>query len=104
MKNTSNFFTDGIISSCYEIDVRTYADYNDAHCRGINGQRIYIVDTRTTDADTFKTLVTGQTVLYPLATPTTIQLTPEQLQMLKGYNRVTIDNGSIELGYIAKLT
>jgi hypothetical protein len=43
-------------------------------------------------------------VVYPLATPTTIQLTPTQLQMLKGYNRVTIDNGSIEVGYIAKLT
>jgi hypothetical protein len=43
-------------------------------------------------------------VCYKLATPQTIQLTPTQLQMLKGYNRVTIDNGSIELGYIAKLT
>jgi len=43
-------------------------------------------------------------VEYKLATPTTIQLTPEQLEMLKGYNRVTIEDGSIELGYIAKLT
>jgi hypothetical protein len=43
-------------------------------------------------------------ICYALATPFTIQLTPEQVQMLKGYNRVTIDNGSIELGYIAKLT
>jgi hypothetical protein len=41
---------------------------------------------------------------YPLATPIELTLTPTQLQMLKGYNRVTIDNGSIELGYIAKLT
>ena len=39
-----------------------------------------------------------------LATPTTIQLTPTQLELLKGYNRVTIDSGSIELGYIAKHT
>ena len=35
---------------------------------------------------------------------TTIQLTPTQLQMLKGYNRVTIEDGSIELGYIAKIS
>ena len=42
-------------------------------------------------------------VEYTLATPTTIQLTPEQLEMLKGYNRVTVESGSIELGYIAKI-
>lgn len=42
-------------------------------------------------------------VEYQLATPTELTLTPTQLQMLKGYNRVTIDNGTIELGYIAKV-
>lgn len=38
-------------------------------------------------------------VEYELATPTTIQLTPEQLEMLKGYNRVTVASGyaTIEL-------
>ena len=41
---------------------------------------------------------------YALATPTTLQLTPTQLEMLKGYNRVSIEDGSIEIGYIAKLT
>lgn len=45
----------------------------------------------------------AQICLY-LATPQTIQLTPEQLELLKGYNRVSIEDGSIELGYIAKLT
>jgi hypothetical protein len=49
--------------------------------------------------------IRGETeIVYELATPTTIQLTPTQLQMLKGYNRVSIEDGSIELGYIAKLT
>lgn len=43
-------------------------------------------------------------VCYKLATPQTIQLTPTQLQMLKGYNRVTIDSGSIEVGYISKIS
>lgn len=32
-------------------------------------------------------------VCYELATPQTIQLTPTQLQMLKGYNRVTLADG-----------
>ena len=38
-------------------------------------------------------------VCYKLATPTTIQLTPEQLEMLKGYNRVSVGGGyaTIEL-------
>jgi hypothetical protein len=43
-------------------------------------------------------------VCFELATPIELTLTPTEVQMLKGYNRVTIDNGSIELGYIAKLT
>ena len=60
----------------------------------------------TYDLTAFKALLasTPLQVEYPLATPQTIQLTPTQLEMLKGYNRVSIDNGSIELGYIAKLT
>ena len=66
------------------------------------GKTIWIKDSRFTNPADLKTALSGQTLVYPLATPTTIQLTPEQLQMLKGYNRVTIDNGSIELGYIAK--
>ena len=42
---------------------------------------------------------TGAEVVYKLATPTTLQLTPAQLDMLKGYNRVTLVDGygTIEL-------
>ena len=61
-----------------------------------------VKDTKYTDAAQYKTAVTGQTVVYELATPTTIQLTPEQLEMLKGYNRVTIESGTITLDYLAK--
>ena len=68
--------------------------------------KIYIYDealSSATAAD-FKAAMSGVQTEYKLATPQTIQLTPEQLEMLKGYNRVTIESGSIELGYIAKLT
>ena len=46
-----------------------------------------------------KTKYTGLQICYPLATPTTIQLTPEQLEMLKGYNHITLSDGygTIEL-------
>ncbi len=63
---------------------------------------IHVKDERYNDENNFKTAVTGQTVCYELVTPTTIQLTPTQLEMLKGYNRVTIESGTITLDYIAK--
>lgn len=60
--------------------------------------------TGSMTASAFKTwLATNPLqVEYELATPTTIQLTPTQLQMLKGYNRVTIESGTITLDYVAK--
>lgn len=53
----------------------------------------------TYDLTAFKALLasTPLQVEYPLATPTTIQLTPTQLEMLKGYNRVSIEDGTITL-------
>jgi hypothetical protein len=96
------------ISSCYKFALSSADDssftlyYEDA-------RQIYRLFTHDESqngktATQYAEAMTGQKICYELATPTTIQLTPEQLQMLKGYNRVTIDNGSIELGYIAKLT
>jgi hypothetical protein len=40
-------------------------------------------------------------VVYELANPYTIQLTPQQLSTLKGMNNVWSDCGSTELSYIA---
>jgi hypothetical protein len=69
-----------------------------------NNGRFAIANPNIATLSAFETAIADADICYELATPTTIQLTPEQLQMLKGYNRVTIDNGSIEVGYIAKLT
>ena len=67
--------------------------------------RVGIIDSRYDGYTTaqFKEAMSGVDYEYELATPTTIQLTPEQLTMLKGYNRVTIEDGTIELGYISKI-
>lgn len=62
--------------------------------------RLFIKDLRYATAADFKTAMDGVQLCYELATPTTLQLTPTQLQMLKGVNRVSIDNGSIELEYV----
>ena len=69
---------------------------------GIDGGTVWIGDADNVvfgDLAGFKSFLanTNLQLEYELATPTTIQLTPTQLEMLKGYNRVTIDNGSIEL-------
>ena len=75
-----------------------------ANTTGSDDTLILPKDTYNLSQTEWKALATDVQILVPLATPQTIQLTPTQLEMLKGYNRVTIDNGSIELGYIAKLT
>jgi hypothetical protein len=74
------------------------------HITSDNTTYLRALDANIDDLTAFMAQIDSKKLEYKLATPTTIQLTPEQLEMLKGYNRVTIDNGSIELGYIAKLT
>ena len=63
--------------------------------------RVGIIDSRYNGYTTaqFKEAMSGVDYEYELATPTTIQLTPEQLEMLKGYNRITLSDGygTIEL-------
>jgi hypothetical protein len=68
--------------------------------------RVYVKYSGITSVADAKALFASNPlqVCYELAEPIELTLTPTEVQMLKGYNRVTIDNGSIELGYIAKLT
>jgi hypothetical protein len=96
----------GLMCSCYEPNISPITGSRiNGTISGYEGSlSIYVNDYSYTDVTQFKTARTGQKILYRLATPTTLQLTPTQLQMLKGYNRVTIESGSIEIGYIAKLT
>lgn len=63
--------------------------------------RVYIKDTRYTDASTFKTTMSSVQLVYELATPTTIQLTPHQISLLKGVNNISVsdDYSTITLTY-----
>lgn len=58
-------------------------------------EQIYVRDDSYTDADTFRTAVTGQTVFYELATPQTYQLTPTQVSTLLGQNNIFADCGQV---------
>lgn len=85
---------------------RSTADYVGVTTQGANA---YVVDNvhytnyDNTDLAAFKTALSTNNlqICYKLATPTELTLSPAQLEMLKGYNRVTMDNGNISLTYKA---
>ena len=61
------------------------------------GNRIGLLLYGITSKDGLGTFLAANNmqICYPLATPTTIQLTAEQLQMFKGYNQISSDDGDI---------
>ena len=52
-------------------------------------------------ADAFKSAMSGVQLCYELATPTTIQLTTQQIDSLLGRNSVWADSGDVTVEYIA---
>ena len=48
-------------------------------------------------ADVFTTSISGVQLVYELATPVTIQLTPQQIQLLDGYNLIFANTGDIAI-------
>ncbi|MBP5668849.1 MAG: hypothetical protein J6X14_00890 [Lachnospiraceae bacterium] len=63
--------------------------------------RIYIRDDFYDNKEDFMRAISGIQIVYALATPTTISLTPEQVQLLKGANTLWTDGDEIELTYKA---
>ena len=86
--------------SCYECiyDGRSWQDI-------VPGQAyssmnvVYIHDDRFSSAADFKTALTGQKIVYPIATPTEIQLTPHEISLLSNYAYVSTNGTSIALDY-----
>lgn len=62
-----------------------------------------IINTSYTDATAFKTAMNGVQLVYELATPQTIQLTPQEVELLKGQNNLWCDSGNIEVTYKADI-
>ena len=63
----------------------------------LNSNKLVVLDAtyHTNDVTAWKAYLANNPlqVEYTLATPTTIQLTPTQLEMLKGYNHITLSDG-----------
>lgn len=62
-------------------------------------QFIYVKATQYSSKADFETAVNGQQLTYPLATPQTYQLTPQELKLLKQYNYITTNGTTISLKY-----
>ena len=94
----------GIVSSMFKISSVTALntsmdDY--AMLRATDLARLYVRDTGYAVASEFKAAVTGQTLVYPLATPATYNLTPEEVKTLLKANNVFADAGKTAIVYVA---
>ena len=67
----------------------------------INTNSIAIAEDAYTDAQAFKTAVTGQKVVYEIATPTYSQLTHQQISAFRGANHIWADSGNVSVTYRA---
>lgn len=63
---------------------------------------IRVADNRYSDADIFKSAITGVKIVCQIVTPQTIPLTPQIVTLLKGNNTLWTDGDSIEITYKAK--
>ena len=61
--------------------------------------RVYFANYNTTTVEDFKTYLASNNlqVVYELATPFTIDLTPQQIQLLEGYNLISANTGDISI-------
>ena len=90
-----------------QANVQGASAVNDNSCcflRGDAQKRFYIrYDAEATLTD-FTTFLTNNTVqlVYKLATPLTYQLTPQQINLLKGTNNVWCNTGDVEAVYKAQ--
>ena len=86
--------------SCYKPDISPIiTSLVDNTISGYEGNaRIYLYDFAYTDGSALKTARTGQKLVYPIVTPQTIQLTPQQIETLAGQNNLScpLDGQSIE--------
>ena len=92
---------------CNEFETVTASEtYAGTQGISIAANRIHVSDgTGTMTAATFKTFLSSNNmvVVYPLATPATVQLTPEEVTLLKGDNVITTDADNVDVEYSADI-
>lgn len=98
-----------LVSSCYAYNddsritnngnAELYLNNNEIAYRHGTNDRIYVKNTSYSDATAFKNAMVGQKIVYELATPFTIQLTPHEISLLKDYAYINTNGTSIALDY-----
>lgn len=91
-----SFYSDSFIWG----DIANIPNYSIAKNAG--NKDLYVKDTDYTNAAAFKTAMSGVQLCYELATPTTLTLTPAELELLKGNNTVSGNGANINLSYIGR--
>jgi hypothetical protein len=89
-----------IISSQYKVVSRS-AMAHDGEISLSTNKYVNLIDSRYSSIAEFKTAMSGVQLVYELAEPIEIQLTPQEIRTLKGENNVWGD-GDIELTYKAQ--
>ena len=91
--------------SCYKLNNVHVTTDEDLYISGANsyGKGAFVRDTSKSamTGTEFKNSLSGQTLVYKLATPLVIQLTPTEVQMLLGDNVIWNDVGDMTLEYMA---
>lgn len=62
---------------------------------------VYVKDSRYTAAADLITALSGQTMVYELATPQTYNITPTEVKTLLGGNTIYTDAGAVSVEYVA---
>jgi hypothetical protein len=91
------------LSSQYKVTSATdIPNIDSSFCYGANGvANLLVNDSRYNgeDATAFKTAMNGVQLVYELATPYTIQLTQQQIRLLKGTNNISCNTGDLSIKY-----
>lgn len=82
-------------------DGRPYGDIvnNDCYYGGTSNNNLFIHDDRYSNADTFKTNEGSTQFVFPIAEPTTVQLSATTLTALSGENNIWADTGDTSVAY-----
>lgn len=91
---------DTLDGMCEVLNLTSYNGLADKSIALSSGKNLFARNSDYTDANDFKNSVTGYYLKYPLATTTTIQLSPAQILSLLGENNVWADTGDTTLQYI----
>lgn len=94
-----NLLPHAICSSYYPMAYNPISG-NDNGAFSLGGERVIVIDHRFSDAASFSAEVNGVKLVYELATPIEVDLTPQTIKTLLGVNNIWANTGETEVEYI----